>query len=195
MFNTLGVETISTRHVADEMGISVGNLHYHYANKNEVIKSLLSQFIEKTDSLALELKETDLKYFSDYQLTVIKTFEVIQQYRFLFNDRLILTRKIPEMENMFREMLIKREGEFYAIIEVLRKEGLLRKDLAREQFSNLFKQIVMLYNSWGSHTSLFNLSSVNENQIPTYFAQVVSSIWLPYFSEEGLKKAKAKKPE
>lgn len=184
----MGVETISTRHIADEMGISVGNLHYHYANKNEVIKSLLAQFVEKTDSLALELQAIDLKFFSDYQLTVIKTFELIHEYRFLFNDRLLLSRKIPEMENMFREMLVKREEEFYAIIEGLSREGLLRKDLPREQFSDLFKHIVMLYNSWGSHRSLFNLSSVDESQIPAYFGRSISSIWLPYFSDKGLKK-------
>jgi len=169
------------------MGISVGNLHYHHANKNEVIKGLQAQFLDETDLLARKLQRRRLQSYLVYQSIVIETFRLIHRYRFLFNDRLTLYRKIPEIKSMFKDMLVKREKEFYSMIEALGKGGLLRTDLDKEHYAMLFKQIVILYNSWGSHISLFETGS-NESELPAYYAKIVSSIWIPYFSEEGMHK-------
>ena len=43
LFNTYGVQVISANRVADEMGISTGNLHYHFRTKNEIIYALYKE--------------------------------------------------------------------------------------------------------------------------------------------------------
>ena len=116
------------------------------------------------------------------------SFSLIHTYRFLFNDRLTLARKIPEVEEMFRKMVERRRLEFHGIVDKLQEEGLLRDDLPPAQFDRLFQQIVMLYNSWGAHVALFLEEELTDAEVPAHFAEVVASIWIPYFSAEGLEK-------
>ncbi len=185
LFNEEGVEKISTRHIAQSMGISVGNLHYHYANKHEVILKLQAGFIEKSDALALKLVELAPSAAS-FQLIIAETFSLIHDYRFLFNERLFLSRRIHAIEVMFREMIEKRREEFLVQVEWLKSQGLIRTDLPNEQYDFLFDQIVMLYNSWPSHISLLAKGKKSTKRQINDFVKIIGAIWIPYFTNRGL---------
>lgn len=43
LFNQKGTKLISTNHIAAEMGISPGNLYYHFRNKEEIIRAIFEQ--------------------------------------------------------------------------------------------------------------------------------------------------------
>jgi|GEM_PF-3760667 len=167
------------------MGISVGNLHYHYANKQEVILKLQASFIEKSDVLALKLVELAPSAAS-FQLIIAETFSLIHDYRFLFNERLFLSRRIKAIEVMFREMIEKRRQEFLVQIAWLKSQGFIRTDLPDEQYDFLFEQIVMLYNSWPSHISLLAKSKKSTKRQINHFVRIISAIWVPYFTDKGI---------
>ncbi|MFD2640661.1 TetR/AcrR family transcriptional regulator [Pseudomonas japonica] len=50
LFNQQGERSVSTNHIAAHMEISPGNLYYHFANKQEIIAELFSQYEEQVDS-------------------------------------------------------------------------------------------------------------------------------------------------
>ena len=83
LFNEQGVESVSVAQIADRMGISTGNLTYHYAKKKDMVD---------THTEALELAMLDiLENFPysgsarDYFNSHLALFKVIWEYRFLFN--------------------------------------------------------------------------------------------------------------
>ena len=183
LFNEKGTENISTRHIAADMKISVGNLHYHYPTKNAVILALMGRCTQRTDALAILLEE-EPPGPHNWTAVMQLTFEVILDYRFLFNDRLVLTRRIPEFEDLFKEIVARRKAEFERFLSGLREQGLLRTDLPPIQFDALFTQIIILYNSWSGHVGLLGDEESLE-ELPGKYAEIISRIWIPYFSERG----------
>lgn len=184
LFNNEGVENISTRHIAQKMQISVGNLHYHYPNKNELILNIQKEFLNKSDELAHKLMSTS-PGADALNSSISEVFNLIYDYRFLFNERLLLSRKIPTIQKMFMEMLATRKKEFLDQTICLKSEGLIRKDIPNEQYDFLFYQIVILYNSWTSHIPLL-VEEEHKKDVVNKFVKIVSSIWTPYFTPKGL---------
>ena len=46
LFNEHGSQAVSTKRIAKEMGISPGNLYYHFKNKEEIIRALVQNAMQ-----------------------------------------------------------------------------------------------------------------------------------------------------
>lgn len=85
LFNERGERSVTTNHIAAELGISPGNLYYHFRNKHEIIKELMHQYqVETLEMLSLP---------EDRPLTTndkINYFQVLSgqlwNYRFIYRD-------------------------------------------------------------------------------------------------------------
>ena len=63
LFNIHGTKAISTNHIAKEMGISPGNLYYHFRSKNDIIRSISDNFSNELGS-ALKIQLDTISDFS-----------------------------------------------------------------------------------------------------------------------------------
>jgi len=99
LFNTKGAINTTTRHICDELGISVGNLYYYFKNKEEIIIVIYQKFMSELGAHFTAIDEKVDTAF-DYYKFLTAQIEYEYQYRFL---RL-------EMANLIQTYPIVRES-------------------------------------------------------------------------------------
>ena len=115
LFNERGERSVTTNHIAAELGMSPGNLYYHFRNKNEIIKELMGQYQHETlDMLALpEDRPLDAN-------DKIQYFQVLSSqlwtYRFLHRDVYHLVENNDDFRKMypkFANQVMKQGQKIY----------------------------------------------------------------------------------
>jgi AcrR family transcriptional regulator len=85
LFNERGEPQVSTSLIAAELGISAGNLHYHFRRKDELSAALLERFVGEFDAL-LPPAGWRAQDVEDAWLLLHLLLETVWRYRFLFRD-------------------------------------------------------------------------------------------------------------
>jgi AcrR family transcriptional regulator len=85
LYNERGEPQVSTSLIATELGISAGNLHYHFRRKDELSSALLDQFVTEFDAL-LPPAGWRADNVEDVWLLLHLLLETLWRYRFLFRD-------------------------------------------------------------------------------------------------------------
>lgn len=80
LFNEYGVDAVRLQQIAEEIGISVGNLAYHYKTKDAILESVYEQVIDEFSHIFRRyLQSPDLADF-DQQLSLYYQFFTANQY-------------------------------------------------------------------------------------------------------------------
>lgn len=104
LFNKNGVVAVTTNHIAKELGMSPGNLYFHYANKEEIIRSIFSMMCVETYKLWRMKKGQPLVHPLDL---IEKNFEIFWKYRFFHREMYYLRKKDPQLGRMWRAYVAK----------------------------------------------------------------------------------------
>ena len=124
LFNRFGEPNVSTTLISAELGISPGNLYYHYPAKDGLINSLFDRY-ERSLTELLRAAE-DVANVEDAWLFFHMLFELIWAYRFLYRDLNDLLSKNRRLETHF-QFVLKNKGR--AVQQVL--DGLARSNAMR----------------------------------------------------------------
>ncbi len=181
LFNEQGVEVVTTRHIAKEMGISQGNLHYHYPNKNTLIEALFQGFIQSLQEAARH-REGDPFPPSEILLSMKDNFRVMYDYRFFFLDNEVVWRRVPELENQLIGLLGAKQKEIHQLILQLGQEGLMREEISDRQMTFLAEQFMFSISTWLTAAKFLQV----EGDKAEYFSEFLFRFWLPYLKPDQM---------
>jgi len=141
LFNRFGEPNVSTTLISAELGISPGNLYYHYPAKDELINSLFDRY-EK--SLGELLNASDgVRDVEDAWFFMHTLFELIWQYRFLYRDLNDLLSKNRRLETHFQFVLKNKARAIRALLDGMSRSGALAID-SREVEATATSMVVVL---------------------------------------------------
>jgi AcrR family transcriptional regulator len=141
LFNRFGEPNVSTTLISAEMGISPGNLYYHYPAKDELINALFDDYEGRLNSL---LNASDnVRDVEDAWFFMHTLFELIWQYRFLYRDLNDLLSKNRRLETHFQQVLKNKTRSVKAMLDSMNRSGALRMD-AREIEPTATSMVVVL---------------------------------------------------
>ncbi len=101
LFNGDGAHAVSTRHVAAKLGISPGNLYYHFTNKEEIVLALYERI--ETELLGiLAPPQAPVPSFDAVLAYLDRRFAHLWDYRFFYRDLTGLLQDVPGLKERYR---------------------------------------------------------------------------------------------
>lgn len=180
LFNTTGISNVSLRNIADEVGISVGNLQYHFKKREDIIEALYFQLVRKIDNVFVISTDDLLKSFLNI---LIEIYKILYEYNFFLLDFVAITRRNQKIKSHYSELSKRREIESLKVIDVLIKNGLFREELLKNEYRCLFKRIEVISNFWFS-SILIQADVLSKESIQEYSILISQSIY-PYLTDEA----------
>ncbi|MCR5865720.1 MAG: TetR/AcrR family transcriptional regulator [Aquincola tertiaricarbonis] len=147
LLNRFGEPNVSTTLIAAELGISPGNLYYHYPAKETLINALYERY---ELAMAERLAEAGSVHSLDTAWQFFHAlFGVAWEYRFLYRDLNDLLSKNRMVEARFQAVL---ERKARAVETAL--EGLVHNQcmtIGREEAAPLAQCLVVMVSYWLNH--------------------------------------------
>ena len=180
LFNRYGEPNVATTLIASDMGISPGNLFYHYASKEALVNALFDAY--QQEILALLPAAADVRDLEDTWFFMHSLFELIWRYRFLYRDLNDLLSKNRHLEAQVKDILALKEQAFHVLLGKLSQAQLMAQN-DTERTSSVTQMVVML-TWWLSYEYVRNprhaLEDGSAEQGVLRGAQQVLGLLLPY---------------
>lgn len=125
LFNQSGVVAITTNHIASHLGISPGNLYFHFRNKEEIIRELFDRMCNDTYAVWMPNKKLTV-YDSPIEL-IERTYEIFWTYRFFHREMYHLRRKDPVLARKWKSHINKTVRLLLATYSHWVKAGVMKK--------------------------------------------------------------------
>jgi AcrR family transcriptional regulator len=150
LFNDEGIAKMSTNRIATELGISPGNLYYHFASKEEIAEWLVRRFDDRIRVIAATADS--VAALDDLWLTLHLLFEAIHEYRFIYRDVDYLIRTSAKSAQRVRQITLSSIQAVRHMCHRLADASVLRA--SSEDVDNLALQMVFTTTCWFTFTRL-----------------------------------------
>jgi AcrR family transcriptional regulator len=115
LFNEQGTDVVSTNHIAEALGMSPGNLYYHFSNKEEIIRAIFERLFVVWDE-TFALPEDRLPTLADAVGLVESNFKILYEYRFIYREILAL---LKADEALHQQYIAVRERGYTGFREII----------------------------------------------------------------------------
>jgi AcrR family transcriptional regulator len=141
LFNTNGIANVRLIQIADEAGISVGNLAYHYKNKDAIVEAVYSQLIEEFAGVLSEyLTESSLL---DFDKQISSYYSFFNHNRFYLFNIFEIERSYPAIHGRWQRNISKMIMQLRKRLDYLVDSGSLEKESNEGDF-DLFAQLIWI---------------------------------------------------
>ena len=145
LFNAQGERSVTTNHIAAHLGISPGNLYYHYRNKQVIIAQLFAEYESHVDQF-LHLPEGRALTVEDKTFYLEALLAAMWHYRFLHRDLEHLLDSDPELAAAYRAFARRAMDNAKAIYRGFVEAGILQMD--EPQLEALTLNAWIILTSW-----------------------------------------------
>jgi len=183
LFNERGLSQVTLRTIAKEMGISQGNLNYHFKKRQDIIKALYLCLVDRMDNIFRDLFEMEigLPLIFASNAAMIKAF---LDFKFFMLDFVQIMRENKEIHQHYLQLQQIRKQQFESIVSLLQQKELVRQEEFEGEFASLQKRMSIVGDFWISSSEI--LDADHSKQVDQY-KNILSEFIYPYLTPKGKK--------
>jgi AcrR family transcriptional regulator len=148
LFNAEGAHAVSTRHVATRLGISPGNLYYHFGNKEEIVLHLYERIEAQLEAILAPPHGRE-QTFDEVLGYLDAIFAHLWQFRFFYRDLNSLLRDVPGLKERYRELAGRVLARSRAIFAGMVEQGWM--EASDEHLDLLATNAWIVLTQWFTH--------------------------------------------
>jgi AcrR family transcriptional regulator len=178
LFNSSGYVNVTMREISSQVGISPGNLAYHYKNKALILEGVYKQMTrEVSDLLAAAGSIPSFINISNQ----IEPYLLSQtKFRFFYQDTLEICRAHPEIAELHRTNTEEHINSIRAFIDYSVGSGSLITESDKGIYDRLALTTWMTLSFWSSQSEIRNKHTNLAEASKIFWSQL-----LPYLTKEG----------
>lgn len=177
LFNKSGLKNTTLQTIADEVGISVGNLAYHYKNKQDILSAHTEILDEKLQKSLTHFR--NFPNFLDFHIQLQHILEVQQEFSYIFRNQGEIALNYPETFDLLKSFRQKLKAQIESRIEYQAEKGHLLIELGEE--------VDLLANNLTHYIlSSQNHQLYEEEKDPKLLFKSLWALLKTYLSEQGL---------
>ena len=187
LFNEEGEADQSAVDIANVLGISPGNLYYHFKGKDAIIHALFDEFEEEM-MMILRGSRGAITSIQDSWVYTYIIFEEIYDFRFFYRNLGALLARYPDLARRFGGLLSEKRTSIRSLLEDLRSADLI--SVAPAMSNMLEEQMLMTATCWLSMDQIEGNKLSSKHLIHKTVYQMMTLI-VPYMGEAGFAALKA----
>lgn len=181
LFNEFGLAKVTLRNIAKKMGISQGNLCYHFKKREDILEALYYQLVALMDEVVQQAGMSLPTLSSSFQ-TSKKMMQHFYDYRFFMLDFVQIMRENQSIHQHYKALSNLRKQQFLGMFELWIHEGLMRPEEFEGEFDNLYLRSNILGDFWLS--SAIVQQDLKEDLVEKYNHIIFQNLY-PYLTPKG----------
>ncbi len=187
LFNEQGERNVSTNHIAAHLGMSPGNLYYHFRNKSDIIYEIFKNYELMVDTY-LQVPANRAIHVHDLIAYLDAVFNGLWAYRFLHRDLEHLLVSDERLRGDYRQFTLRCLDSIKGIIRAMIQSGIYRPiDDARLQSKAL--NVWLIVTNWMTFLKTVHddedSSAINREAIK-HGVYLILDYVLPYLREDRI---------
>jgi AcrR family transcriptional regulator len=180
LFNESNTQAATTNHIAQALGISPGNLHYHYKNREAIVFALYEQMQSKS-VLSVSDLPASIRSVHEHQQHLVKVY---YEYRFFHRELLFLLSRDAKLHDRYISDNQSHRERILIVLQHLVANAYLDVPL-ENVLEHLADTILMNSQFWQSYLETLGLP-IDEAHIQRGFIHI-EGLMRPYLTQKALK--------
>ena len=163
------------------MGISQGNLNYHFKKKEELVEALYFELVHKMDVNMKDMSYSTNSIENLYKVSHVGIMQMFE-YRFILLDFLQVMKEHPKIREHYLALQALRKQQFLGVFGQLISEGLLKPASFELEYERLYERMNIIGDYW---INAFYIDQFKKRHDKEYFIQLLFEIIYPYLTQKG----------
>ncbi|WP_293306691.1 TetR/AcrR family transcriptional regulator [Pedobacter sp. UBA5917] len=184
LYNQTGINHNTSRHIALEMNISAGNLHYYFKHTEDIVEALYNKMVSEFDILVegwADKSSAKLRPLNEFSVSI---FDLMYRYRFVFINIIEIFRRIPKIKAQHRKLRLDRAAQIKGVFDSLVFSGTLKAQVSDEEWENLIATMFLVSDFYFSFNEITD--ELGQEQAKQDFCYKFNSVIYAFLNQKNM---------